>query len=639
MDSRGAAKTELYRVTIIGNKRLIDELALYGPAGSARALSLGESFAYCRGLAQGHYENFTVVSRLVPRRLRQHFCNIYAYCRWADDLADETGDPRRSLELLDWWESQLRDCYAGKTSHPVFTALAETIHSFQIPLEPFADLLTAFRQDQQTTRYRTLDELLGYCRRSADPVGRLILCLADCRDERSYKLSDSICTGLQLANFWQDVAGDWERGRIYLPGQWLERFGYEETMFARRECNAAFRRMMAAAVDDAETRLLAGRPLVAIVPRDFRVAVDLFLHGGLAVLDAIRRLDYDVWSRRPVVTRRQKTALMIGAYWRASVNTPAITGGRTFLSVDTLQADSHNRRPIAESYDACRRMASRSGSNFYPSFLLLPREKQRAMHALYAFMRHTDDLGDNDSPLEKRREALRLWRNNLEAALEAANSNLPDTSELILPALADTVRRFGIPVRHLFDVIEGVEMDLEPAGYETFDDLAEYCRRVASAVGLACIRIWGCDGSPAALAAADSCGLALQLTNIVRDMKEDADAGRIYIPSADFREAGYTVEELRRGAAGPGFERLVQLECEHAEALYREGAALYDHLSPDGRRVFGMIMSVYHRLLQNVRRAGPKILSARTRLPRHEKFCIAARWLIFRPRRLVLHAR
>ena len=299
---------------VSNNNPLIAELKRYGPeAEPSPPPSLQQSCRYCRRLAQTHYENFTVAGFLLPKRLRQHFCNIYAYCRWADDLADETGDPARSLALLDWWEVQLRDCYEGRMSHPVFVALAETIRRFEIPPQPFCDLLAAFRQDQRTTRYQTMDELLGYCRNSADPVGRLVLYLAGCHDRRFFEcsnstcsrghrffeLSDSICTGLQLANFWQDVANDWDRGRIYLPADWRERFGYDESMFARRQCNDAFREMLAVAVDDAEQRLRAGLPLLGMVPREFRFPIDLFVRGGLTVLDAIRRSRYDVWLNRP----------------------------------------------------------------------------------------------------------------------------------------------------------------------------------------------------------------------------------------------------------------------------------------------------------------------------------------------------
>ena len=230
-----------------------DELARYGPeAPQSKRPSRGRGRRYCRRLAKRHYENFTVANWLLPRGLRQHFCNVYAYCRWADDLADETGDPRRSLDLLDWWEGQLHKCYAGQSHHPVFVALADTIRKFEIPSEPFVDLLVAFRQDQRVTRYENFDQLLEYCRYSANPVGRLVLYLGQCHTPERVRLADSICTGLQLANFWQDVARDWDRGRIYLPQADCRRFGYDESDFARRQCNGAFRRLLAAQVDQAE---------------------------------------------------------------------------------------------------------------------------------------------------------------------------------------------------------------------------------------------------------------------------------------------------------------------------------------------------------------------------------------------------
>ncbi len=193
------------------------ELNQYGPEAPVRRISLARGRRYCRRLARRHYENFTVASLLLPRYLRQHFYNIYAYCRWADDLADEAGDPRRAMDLLGWWEKQLHGCYRGQWSHPVFVALGDTIRKFNIPPDPFVNLLVAFRQDQQVTRYETFDHLLNYCRYSANPVGRLILHLGECGTAEREVLADSICTGLQLANFWQDVARDWDRGRIYLP--------------------------------------------------------------------------------------------------------------------------------------------------------------------------------------------------------------------------------------------------------------------------------------------------------------------------------------------------------------------------------------------------------------------------------------
>ena len=293
----------------------------FGPeALPGSPLGLLAAERYCRVLAKRHYENFTVASWFLPAGLRQHFYNVYAYCRWADDLADETGDAKRSLALLDWWESQLRDCCHGRAVHPVFIALAGTIQKFKIPVDPFLDLLSAFRQDQRVSRYETVEQVLEYCRLSANPVGHLVLYLGECHSMERARLADSICTGLQLANFCQDVAGDWDRGRIYLPQADCRRFGYTEAMFARRESNEAFRRLMSVEVNRAEDFLHAGLPLVKLMPSNLRLDAALFAEGGLAVLRAIRRQGFDVWTRRPRVSRMEKLRLFFDCWlWLGKV--------------------------------------------------------------------------------------------------------------------------------------------------------------------------------------------------------------------------------------------------------------------------------------------------------------------------------
>jgi squalene synthase HpnC len=294
------------------------ELESYGPAPlTARgAPTLAEAQEYCRRLAKGHYENFTVESILLPRELRPHFQAVYSYCRWADDLADETTGGDESLRLIDWWEGELMACYRGHARHPVFVALRHTIDEFGIPDEPFRNLLIAFRQDQYRKRYADFNELLGYCRNSANPVGRLVLYLGRAATSDNFVLSDSICTGLQLANFWQDVSRDYDRGRIYLPLADCRAAGYDETMFDRREFNGAFRTLLAGEVDRAETLLRRGKPLVERVPGRLRLDVELFIRGGLAILEQIRRLDYNVWRRRPVVSKLAKLRILASAWWQ-----------------------------------------------------------------------------------------------------------------------------------------------------------------------------------------------------------------------------------------------------------------------------------------------------------------------------------
>lgn len=294
---------------------LAAELARYGPAAACAPPTLAEAQAYCRRLAESHYENFTVVSRLFPRHLHQHLCNVYAYCRWADDLADEAGG--QSLALLDWWENGLNRLFEERrANHPVFVALAETVREFELSKRPLADLLVAFRRDQTQTRYETFGELMTYCNWSANPVGRIVLALGRALNDENIALSNNICTALQLANFCQDVRRDYERGRIYLPLDLCRRFGWSENDFAAGICDDRFRALLKHLVDQADIWLLLGRPLAQRVPAELRLPVRVFIAGGRAILAAIRRARYDVWSRRPTVGRLAKLRLLAAAWWQ-----------------------------------------------------------------------------------------------------------------------------------------------------------------------------------------------------------------------------------------------------------------------------------------------------------------------------------
>ncbi len=299
-----------------------DELAKWGPdAPASEPLSVAEAEAYCADLARSHYENFPVVSVLLPRRWRGHFRNVYAYCRWADDLADESGDAETALERLAWWRSLLEECYASErpsTSHPVFTALHGTIRARGIPKQPFADLLSAFEQDQRVTTYESFSQLHDYCRRSANPVGRLVLHVVDAARDEFLEWSDAVCTGLQLANFWQDVARDHAIGRVYLPAEDRRRFGYDDTALHGQVENDPFRELMRFEVDRARSFLLRGLPLVDAVGGPVAPVVDLFARGGLRILERIEAIDYGVWSRRPVVSRWDVARLVVGATGRST---------------------------------------------------------------------------------------------------------------------------------------------------------------------------------------------------------------------------------------------------------------------------------------------------------------------------------
>jgi squalene synthase HpnC len=292
------------------------ELRRYGPDRQTAPTAPAVAQAYCSRLARRHYENFTVASFLLPRRLRRHFHAVYAYCRWADDLADEIGDGSRALELLAWWRRELLHCYDGEPAHPVFVALRQTIRRFHIPPEPFLDLVTAFEQDQRVKRYQTYDELLGYCRNSANPVGRLVLYLGEAFDAERAALSDHICTALQLANFWQDVARDLDIGRVYLPREDMAGFGYREDDLQARRFTPAFAELMRFEVARARARFDRGASLVKLVPSDLQADVELFVAGGRGILGKIEAAGYDVLSRRPVLAKWEKAGLLLGVLWR-----------------------------------------------------------------------------------------------------------------------------------------------------------------------------------------------------------------------------------------------------------------------------------------------------------------------------------
>jgi squalene synthase HpnC len=293
------------------------------PEALRRRCSLEDARAYTRWLATSHYENFHVVSFLLPRRLHQDFYNVYAFCRWADDLGDEIGDTVESLRLLSWWSGELDAMYEGRAAHPVFVALLPTVRQYGIPRQLFADLIHAFEQDQTVTRYRDWDELFAYCRCSANPVGRLVLHLCGYSDERRQLLSDATCTALQLANFWQDVTVDLLKDRVYIPLAVLERHGCAlDDVYARR-FTPAFRESMREAVDRARALFLQGLPLAGMLDRRLAVDIDLFSRGGMRVLDRIERQDYNVLAARPSISKMERVSLLLGSLLRAAFSRAA----------------------------------------------------------------------------------------------------------------------------------------------------------------------------------------------------------------------------------------------------------------------------------------------------------------------------
>ena len=308
----------------------------------AQAPSLTEARAYCERLARSHYENFSVATWFLPQRVRPHFYSVYAYCRISDDLGDEVADPQQALRLLDEWEEELNATYLSlvtplpldvrknveqlqpgpsswnpaRPRHPVFIALREAIRECNIPRQPFADLLKAFRQDQTVGRHRTFDDVLEYCRYSANPVGRLVLYVCGYSDDERQQLSDFTCTALQLANFWQDVWPDYGKGRIYIPLEDLQRYGVSEQDIAARRFTLQFRELMKFEVQRARDWFARGLPLASKVDKKLALDIELFTRGGQEILNAIQRQNFDVLTRRPAISKARKLALVAKAALR-----------------------------------------------------------------------------------------------------------------------------------------------------------------------------------------------------------------------------------------------------------------------------------------------------------------------------------
>jgi squalene synthase HpnC len=600
-----------------------------------KGCAVEEAQRYTRWLATHHYENFSVVSWLLPRHLHQHFYNVYAYCRWSDDLGDEVADPARAILLLNSWEGEVRRIYDpdDAPSHPVMIALAETIGAKNIPITPFSDLLRAFRQDQSVHRYATWDDVLDYCVYSANPVGRLVLYLCDYRDEGWQRLSDFTCTALQLANFWQDVSLDLEKGRIYIPLDALAANGLTPADILARRFDERYARMMKDLIARTRELFAAGLPLTQRVEGAIRVDIELFSRGGLAILDAIKASGYNTLEHRPEITRWRKLYLLMralttrlsGARGRPEGNAPAlpmasIPASRRQEPISDRATDrgtgftSSNGDPVkvAESYAECNRIARAARSSFYLAFYGLRKEKRNALCALYAFMRLVDNVSDEAGDLESKRAALARWRAMLDDAVASRTDG-----HAILPALADTISRFEIPTRYFHDLILGAEMDLTVNSYATFDRLAEYCYRVAGTVGLTCLHVFGFR-DPRSPDFAERLGLAFQMTNIIRDVGDDFEMGRVYLPQEDLDRFGVSHEELR-GPVTPKIQDLLEFESDRTWRLYREGAQLVQQVDADSRATLWALIRTYSSLLSRIEARDFDVFSSRVSLSNTEK--------------------
>jgi squalene synthase HpnC len=593
---------------------------------------------YTRWLATHHYENFNVASWLLPKDLHQHFYNLYAYCRWADDLGDEIPTKERALELLDWWEGELNACYEGRPEHPVFVALRETIVAKDVPQKPFADLLKAFRQDQVVKRYPDWAGVLDYCVYSANPVGRLVLYLCGYRDEERQALSDATCTALQLANFWQDVSRDLDIGRIYIPLDRAAAHGLSEQEIVAREFDERYVALMKELIARTRELFEEGRPLAKMVEGKLSVDLEMFSRGGIAVLDAIERQGYDTLHERPSVSKG-KQARMLGRALLSQVRvrkakvTPITraTGGAS--GVAAVQRPALD---VAASYEECHRIAREAHSNFYPAFFLLPKPKRDGIVALYAFMRLIDDVSDEGADLAEKQRGLAKWRAALDQAItgeeqvfdgNAAMISPKETlagADEVLPALVDTIQRYKMPSRYLHDLISGAEMDLTIQVYPSFERLKEYCYRVAGTVGLTCTHIFGFRDAKAS-ELAEKLGLAFQLTNIIRDVHEDYGLGRVYLPDEDLLRYGVAKEDFGRGEATLGMRELLRFEADRAWKLYEEGSRLVELIDEDSRGTLWLLVHTYSGLLARIESVDFAVFGERVRLPKAEKMMLIAK--------------
>jgi phytoene synthase len=517
-------------------------------------------------------------------------------------------------------------------------ALRETIVAKDIPKLPFADLLKAFRQDQTVKRYPDWNAVLGYCVYSANPVGRFVLYLCGYRDEERQRLSDATCTALQLANFWQDVSRDLEKGRMYIPLDAAAVHGLSESDIVDRRFDERYVRLMKDLI--ARTRVLfaEGHPLAKMVDGRLSVDLEMFTRGGLAVLDAIEAMGYDTLNHRPAVSKLKQAALLGRALVAhlAGGNPRSNEIAPPLAVVGAKHAPPSGQICLSDSYEQCHRIARASRSNFYYAFFLLPKPKRDGLAALYAFMRLVDDVADEGADLSAKQRGLAKWRAALDqyitgqdqvfdgnAAMAAPASALRDAAE-VLPALVDTMQRFKMPARYLHDLISGAEMDLTIQTYPTFERLREYCYRVAGTVGLTCTHVFGFSDSRA-LDLAEKLGLAFQLTNIIRDVHEDYKLGRVYLPEEDLLRYGVSPEDFALNEATLGIRELLRFEAERAWQFYEEGSALLGLIDADSRGALWLLVHTYSALLARIESVDFAVFGERVRIPKAEKMMFIAK--------------
>lgn len=624
-------------------------------------------------LAQSHYENFPIATKLFPKHLRRPLFAIYAFCRHTDDLGDEA--PGDRLAALAAWRADLARCVADGPGplHPILKELhAQVIKPLAVPLSVFDRLVEANCQDQTQTRYETYEDLLRYCHYSANPVGEMVLYLMGDWTERNCLLSNQICTGLQLANFWQDVSDDWlNRQRLYIPLSDLRAFGLTEDVVRHGQMCEAWSGLMAELVGRARDLFSRGRPLEHAVKKEFQLDIALFSEGGLSILDTIERMRFNVLRHRPTVSKPRFAARALGilvaqrlsrvlgarvcnrgiAQYRTQEHLSMAAVERLFESLNPVPLQ--NLLGFAARFDGCENGAKErvkvqavpqgalvgaqraceahvraAAGNFYQAFRLVSTEKRNAIYALYMFCRLADDIVDDPGPgVEERAAALDALDANVAHLMEGGDpEKLPggDVGGMgwMWVCLAEALQKYPVRAAHLRVLVDGCRDDLRVGRYRTFEGVAGYCYKVASVVGLLVMSVVG-GGSGGLEPYALYGGLVVQLTNVLRDVAEDAGRDRIYLPQEDLEAFGVLEADILAGRYTEAFGEMMRFQVYRVRLL---GEAASHRLPGDrasGQAMLESIRAIYERLLDQIEVSKGDVFASRPSLSGGRKLGLA----------------
>ncbi len=546
------------------------------------------------GRARG--ENFSVASLLLPRAERAHLIAIYGYARLVDEIGDAgAGDRTAHLDALEAGAAGACSRTAGSRVHPLLVRLAPTVRALALPPGPFLALIEANRQDQLSSAYQSYEELLGYCALSANPVGELVLRVFGVATPERIALSDAVCSALQLAEHWQDVAEDRTNGRVYLPAEDMARFGVAEVDLDGRRTGAALRRLVAFEVERAHT-----------------------------LLDERRAARRHASRRRPGCRgrlRRRRPRRARGHH-REGLRRPRRSAPRQPARPPTgdaalLPEGGVNHPPeLARAYAHCRLLTRVSGSSFSAGIRLLPADRRDALCAIYALARRIDDIADGELEPSAKLAALAETRRELET--------LGRSDDDVLVALADAAARFPLPLDAFGDLLDGAEQDVIGEPIETFEELERYARRVAGSIGRLSLGVFDCSDRRLGGELADELGVALQIGNILRDVCEDAANGRVYLPREDLERFGCEIVE--GWFEGP-LELVLGFEAARGLAWLRRGLELVPLLDRRSASCVLAMAGKYERLLERIEREPERALRGRLSLRTWEKGLVLARSL------------